>query len=101
MNGPCDVCDSIHGSHRFDVLDDSGGIPVNTCDRCTRRAIRLATAVKEDHCLWCWQETSHKYEWFEYARPDGAKHAICSECRYRITFTDKPLASGPGGGVNE
>jgi len=94
-DGRCEVCRADGASHQFDMLKHSGGGAVFTCPRCTDLAKQLATAVKDDRCLWCLEPATGKYEWLRYDDGGGVRHRICGECRREIWRTGAALSRTP------
>lgn len=95
--GLCDVCGESGASHQFDILKDSGGGAVDTCDKCAHLGERLALAVRDEFCLWCLEPTNQKYEWLTYGVPNEPRHRICGECREEVIFNKQPLSRGVAG----
>jgi len=93
----CDVCQSEPGTHNFDILKESGGGAVHTCETCTQLGRKLGLVVKEAYCLWCWNPTKDKYEWLPYGQPGEPSHRICGECRKQIVFSNNRLTAEPLG----
>lgn len=95
----CDICNGEDVGHRFDLIKESGGQPVHTCEACTTVAKKLALVVKEEFCMWCWAPTNQKYEWVPYGQPGEPSHRICGDCRQQIAFTEKTLSGGALGSL--
>jgi len=93
----CDVCQSHPGTHNFDIVNDSGGGAVHTCETCTELALKLAEAVKQSYCMWCLTPTNDKYIWTPYGEPTEATHRICAGCRHDVEFTDEAIEAEPLG----
>ena len=91
----CDVCSTAGASHRFDILKESGGGAVHTCEECSRLGERLAIAVKDSYCLWCLEPASEKYRWLSYGSGGEPQHRICGDCREEIVFTERSLSRRP------
>jgi hypothetical protein len=89
------VCGATGASHRFDILKESGGSAIHTCEECSRLGERLAIAVKDTYCLWCLEPASTKYSWLSYGSDDGPRHRICGGCREEIIFSERPLSRRP------
>ena len=103
--------------HRFDTVNsvielvsnekprDGGGYLTRLTDLtsnrrgCTRLGLRLATAVREEFCLWCLQRTGEKYRWLAYGGDGEPSHRICGDCRDQIIFTERDFTRGPRGGL--
>jgi len=93
----CDVCESKSGTHNFDIVKDSGGGAVHTCETCTEFGRKLANVVKQPYCLWCWAPTNDKYHWMSHGDPAEPVHRICGDCRNQIIFSNHSLEAEPLG----
>ena len=93
--GPCRICRSDRGEHRFDILSDSGGVPVEACQVCSG-IVRDNIDILEDSCLCCRENTTDKYVITVYGAPEKTA-PICSECRNRVCFGKGGAVVGPGG----
>jgi hypothetical protein len=98
--GSCRICRVHSGKHRFDILNDSGGVPVEACRECSH-TIQEKIDTAGTRCFWCSESTTRKYKISEYGAP-GEGAPICSECRDRVYFgKGRPIALGVAGGVAE
>ncbi len=93
--GPCRTCRSDRGEHRFDILSDSGGVPVEACQWCSR-IIQNNMDNPEDGCLCCRENTTDKYVITVYGVPNKTA-PICTECRNRVYFGKGGAVVSPGG----
>jgi len=98
--GSCRICRIHSGKHRFDILSDSGGVPVEACRECSD-LIQEQMDAAGGRCFWCSESTTRKYEIFEHGVP-GERARICSECRNRVYFgKGRPIALDVPGGDSE
>jgi len=93
--GSCRICRSDRGEHRFDILSDAGGVPVEACQVCSG-IVRDNIDIIEDSCLCCRENTTDKYVIIVSNAPDKVA-PICSECRNRVYFGTGSAVVSPGG----
>jgi len=93
--GSCRICRSDRGEHRFDILSDTGGVPVEACQVCSG-IVRDNIDIIEDSCLCCRENTTDKYVIIVSNAPDKVA-PICSECRNRVYFGTGSAVVSPGG----
>jgi formate dehydrogenase maturation protein FdhE len=98
----CQVCRRRPGVHNVDVMGESGGSPVHTCDPCSTWLFERIRQAPTDVCVNCREATSDKYHIFEYGRRDAPHGRLCSDCRRRLLFGHgDPLRPADTGGNHD